>query len=168
MTILANIRHICYTATQCKCWESQANWPLNICCTYSHVESKLNLTHFLWPVVYLPISTNCRGEIGVTPMAKDKCWIFCRYKSVSPHSALLKVALEKLMRNCGWRGARQIAFKSFHLCCSSVWAREKEGLFFSSRFLERASDRNTETETADLLLILSWFSTTRSTLRFFV
>lgn len=47
-------------------------------------ESKLNLRHFLWPAVYLPILTDCRGEIGVTLMDRDKSKLFCWERSTSP------------------------------------------------------------------------------------
>lgn len=132
---------------QCRCKESLANWLLKTLRNTKHIsmscESKLNLRHSPWPAVYLPISTDSRGEIGVALMDGDKCWLFCWERSTFPTVPCSKWLWRKLMRNCGWRGVWQIAFKSLPLVLFQCLSPKKRSIiiilffFFNNRFQER-------------------------------
>ena len=71
-------------------------------------------------------------------MDGDKCWLFLLREEYIPHSALLKVALEKLMRNCGWQGAPANCFQVPSTCVVPVLEpKKRKDYFFSNRFLRR-------------------------------
>lgn len=96
---------------------------------------------------YLPILRACTGEIGVTLMDRDKCWLFLL--RLHPHLPTPLVPCSKWLRRNWWEtvAGKKLckllsSLPTFHLCCSSAWAQERGIFFFSASFWR--DDRHTD------------------------